>query len=319
MERLCYKVEPTNESELGRDKMKKYKLLKDDFIEWKGVTRLYRIKACKSFGDVKEGDLGGYVEHEWNLSHEGICWIYDDAKVWGNARIYNDVRVWENASIHGKACAKGRASIHGNAEIFGSALIRDCAEVGDNAKIYGSAVVGDFAEIGGNAEIFGSVQVYDFAKISGNAKIFNRARIGGETLISGDARVYGEAKIMYGSLTKDIKDDLVQYIACSLNTYPVDGKYILFKRVNRKTRGIYTSLFDSSFIYRDGEYAEIKNPDLDFLESCGGGIHVSTPFFWQDGDTLIAVEVNIEDIITCMNGKLRCKRVKVIGEVQTKM
>jgi len=30
---------------------------------------------------------------------------------------------------------------------------------------------------------------------------------------------------------------------------------------------------------------------------------------------LIAVEVNVKDIITCMEGKIRTKKVKVLGEV----
>ena len=42
---------------------------------------LCRIKALKDFGDVKAGDLGGYIEDYKNLSHDGNCWIYDNAKV----------------------------------------------------------------------------------------------------------------------------------------------------------------------------------------------------------------------------------------------
>ena len=29
--------------------------------------------------DVHQGDLGGFVESERNLSQEGSCWIYDNA------------------------------------------------------------------------------------------------------------------------------------------------------------------------------------------------------------------------------------------------
>lgn len=34
---------------------------------------LHRIKALKDFGDVKKGDLGGWVEDIHNLSHKGNC------------------------------------------------------------------------------------------------------------------------------------------------------------------------------------------------------------------------------------------------------
>lgn len=33
--------------------------------------KLFQIRALISFGDVKEGDLGGYIEKEENLSHDG--------------------------------------------------------------------------------------------------------------------------------------------------------------------------------------------------------------------------------------------------------
>lgn len=49
---------------------KKYKLLPDDTLVVNETT-LYRIKAMRDFGDVKTGDLGGYIEKEANLSHYG--------------------------------------------------------------------------------------------------------------------------------------------------------------------------------------------------------------------------------------------------------
>ena len=56
---------------------KKYTLTKEE-ICFHGRT-LYRIKTLKDFGDVKKGDLGGWVEKEENLSQEDNCWVYDDA------------------------------------------------------------------------------------------------------------------------------------------------------------------------------------------------------------------------------------------------
>ena len=57
---------------------KKYRLLENDTITVSGRT-LYRIEALRDFADVRIGDRGGYVESEKNLSHEGDCWVYDDA------------------------------------------------------------------------------------------------------------------------------------------------------------------------------------------------------------------------------------------------
>ena len=65
--------------------MKKYELT-DDTITVEGRT-LHRIKALKSFSNVEEGELGGYVEKEDNLDQRGEAWVYGDARVSGNARV----------------------------------------------------------------------------------------------------------------------------------------------------------------------------------------------------------------------------------------
>jgi hypothetical protein len=48
-----------------------------------GYMTLYQIRALKDFGDVKAGDLGGYIEQESNLSQDGECWIKDGTAVVG--------------------------------------------------------------------------------------------------------------------------------------------------------------------------------------------------------------------------------------------
>jgi hypothetical protein len=56
--------------------MKKYELTNEK-IKY-GEKTLYRIKALRTFGLVNEGDLGGFVKSEDNLSHCN-CWIFDYA------------------------------------------------------------------------------------------------------------------------------------------------------------------------------------------------------------------------------------------------
>ncbi len=59
--------------------------------------KLFQIKALVSFGNVKEGELGGYIEKEENLDHDGNAWVYSNAEVYGNARVYGDAEVSGNA------------------------------------------------------------------------------------------------------------------------------------------------------------------------------------------------------------------------------
>lgn len=53
------------------------------------TATLHRIRAVAEFGLVKIGDLGGWIEKEENLSHEGKAWVCGDAKVWGNAEVFS--------------------------------------------------------------------------------------------------------------------------------------------------------------------------------------------------------------------------------------
>lgn len=72
----------------GKGKMKKEKIRKfeltPEFIT-KAGKKLFRIKALVTFGNVKKGELGGFVEKEENLCHIGNCWVSDDAWIFENA------------------------------------------------------------------------------------------------------------------------------------------------------------------------------------------------------------------------------------------
>ena len=115
---------------------KKYKLLEGETIEVDGRT-LYRIEALRDFGDVKAGDKGGYVESEKNLSHDGNCWVYDDAEVYESARVYGCAEVYGDARVF---CD---ARVYGNAEVYGDARVYDRADVFGDAEVGGDAWVVD--------------------------------------------------------------------------------------------------------------------------------------------------------------------------------
>ena len=66
-------------------------------------TVLHRIKALvrieSNAGNIKVGDIGGWIEKENNLSHDGIAWVFRNAEVYGNARVCGDARVCGNAEV----------------------------------------------------------------------------------------------------------------------------------------------------------------------------------------------------------------------------
>ena len=90
-------------------------------------NKLFRIKALMAFGDVKEGELGGYVEKEENLDHDGDAWVSGNAQVSGDARVYGD------------AWVSGNARVYGNAEVYGDARVYGNAWVSGDARVYGNA------------------------------------------------------------------------------------------------------------------------------------------------------------------------------------
>ena len=105
--------------------MKKFELT-TDFITVFGI-KLFRIKALVEFGTVKAGDLGGYIEKEENLDHDGNAWVSGDAQVYGNAWVSGDARVYGDALVSGDAqvygdadyaCVKGFGTKYRNTTFF---------------------------------------------------------------------------------------------------------------------------------------------------------------------------------------------------------
>lgn len=120
---------------------RKYEMIKS------GMRGLYRIKALRDFGNVKKGDVGGFVENENSLSHEGLCWVYNNAKIYGYSEIFDNAKISGNAEVFGYSEIFGNAKIYGDARIFGDAEVYDNAEVYGNAKIFGNAEICENARI----------------------------------------------------------------------------------------------------------------------------------------------------------------------------
>ena len=94
--------------------MKKYELTTNTKMLF--GRKLFQIKALVSFGDVTAGDLGGYIEKEENLSHDGDAWVYDRALIFGDAKVSGDARVYGDAQVYGDALVSGDARVSGNAD-----------------------------------------------------------------------------------------------------------------------------------------------------------------------------------------------------------
>lgn len=179
-------VEESSKSKTHTTKTnKKYKLLDTDTTKATyGDITLYRIEAKKSFGNIKKGSKGGYIESEENLSVEGNAWVADKARVW------DDAEVTENALVAGNAQVYHRARVSGDAKVYGNARVNGDSQVYDKAKVYGDS------EIYGDAQIKDSAEVYDTAKVKGNALIYGKAKIHGKGWVGFNQEVGGDREVI---------------------------------------------------------------------------------------------------------------------------
>ena len=193
---------------------KKY-MLTNYTKEYDGQT-LYRIRALKDFGNVKAGELGGYVAGEHNLSQYGNSWIQTDSKVfnlayvgdnaivrksimYGNAKAIENCRVI-HTTMYGDSIIKGFA-ISNNSYIYHKSVI--CGESRVSGHLAFEGIIKDKvfikdpgARITGNGiEISDEVQISENVKIDGHAKIRGRSRIMGNSEITDYAEISGEAII----------------------------------------------------------------------------------------------------------------------------
>lgn len=107
--------------------MKKFELTTKSITNEVG-KKLFRIKALIDFGDVKAGELGGYVEKEGNVSQDDNAWVSGDAEVFGNAKVSDNAKVSGRAWVFGNARVSGDALISGNAWVSGDARVYDNAD-----------------------------------------------------------------------------------------------------------------------------------------------------------------------------------------------
>jgi carbonic anhydrase/acetyltransferase-like protein (isoleucine patch superfamily) len=183
---------------------KKYELT-DETVKFAGRT-LYRIKALKDFQNVKTGDLGGFIESEENLSHEGDCWISGKAKVLNNARIIDNAWVTERAVVKDNALVSDEAFVSGFARVTDEALVSDQAWVTDRAIVENKARIAGTARVMCNALVTDNTQVIDDAWVSGKAWIKDKA------IVKDNAWVTDNSIIMHNRIVGKNEEVFNNYI-----------------------------------------------------------------------------------------------------------
>lgn len=128
---------------------------------------VFRIRALRDIQIspdicIKKGETGGFIEEEENLSHDGNCWIGDNAVVLNKAKVFGD------------------------AYVSGDAIVDDCAHVCEKAQVTGNARIECKADVFGNAIVSGDAQVTGTSIICDNARISGQALVSNYSVVSDD-------------------------------------------------------------------------------------------------------------------------------------
>lgn len=164
------------------------------------MIKVYRIQSLRSFGKIKKGALGGYIQSEENLSHEGNCWVYANCYVGMNAQVLDNATVRgagsyviDSAKVYDNAVISDDSQVTGNAQVFGNSMVTDRCHVDDNAIICDNAIIKDRTYVGDN------VKVQDNALLIGPF-LTQDLIIGGNVVIQSDSHYTGKATII-GDIT----------------------------------------------------------------------------------------------------------------------
>lgn len=224
----------------------KYHLDLYDHITVNGNTLLYRIIADKRISkDIKKGDRGGYIESYKNLSGLDKCWVYDNAKVYGNATVKDDAKIRENSEVYDNACIEGSADIYDEAVIY------------ENANVSNSCISGT-SNVHGNAKVYNSI-LEGHSAVRDNAFINNLSKLS-DTVVCGEAKVRGSI----------IKDSFIKDSACIYNSDIYDtliGNCTDIR--NGGIRGIKDIAFVSGFGRRNRCTTFYRSKDGYLMVRCG--------------------------------------------------
>lgn len=110
--------------------------------DWTTVI-LHQIEAVRKFDtiggiSVHVGDLGGWVEHEMNLSQDGSCWLDKDSIVCGYASVCDDALLYSATVVGLSGGERKWCGASESTRITGHSSIQYSHIIGKNIRIHDS-------------------------------------------------------------------------------------------------------------------------------------------------------------------------------------
>ena len=173
-------------------------------IAHKTYPFLHRIRALRDVGtEVKQGDLGGFVEHEGNLSFEpgDDAWVFENAIIAGDGYADKGTRLKGQAVVCGNAYASHGSTLSGSAKAEDDAYLRGVTMLG-SARASGHSLILASPDDPGRAPILSSrCCVY--------GKVVDDVRILGDTVILSNEEVCSdgpEAIVLNGQMRTVVRE-----------------------------------------------------------------------------------------------------------------
>ena len=135
---------------------------------------------------MKVGDVGGFVESEWNLSQEGNCWIYDDAKCMDSAS------VCDNAKMYNRSCMCDNSRMYDNSIMFNNSVMYDYSIMYDNSEMYGNSIMFNNTRMYNNSIMCNNSIMYNNSKMFDNSSLHGNAKISDSAILKDDDSLYGK-------------------------------------------------------------------------------------------------------------------------------
>lgn len=156
--------------------MRKYEFT-GETMEFEGriLRRIRYLEKKEPF--IGKDMLGGWIEGEHNLSHEGACCINGNAKVFDNARVIDSVIVVDNAIVKDNA------------------LLKDCSCVAGDAVVGADSIIGDVSVVEGESQVFFYAQALD-----GNNDKMEESNLTGKTIIDGQTVIEATGTIYHSRI-----------------------------------------------------------------------------------------------------------------------
>ena len=189
---------------------KKYEILidKENTIEFKGRI-LHRIRALKNFNDVKTGDIGGFVESEWNLSQEGNCWIYDDAKSMDSAKCTDESQMYNGSCMYDNSRMLDNSRMYDNAMMYDNSKMFDNSKMYDNSRMYyyskmcDNSRMCDYSRMYDNTIMYDNSEMYDYSEMCNNSKMYDNSKMYNNSTMYDNSSLHGNAKASNNAILKD--------------------------------------------------------------------------------------------------------------------